>query len=383
MPPGNDPAQAKPVFPGDPLASSPETAPAPTLNDVTGPPPPAPPIPAGRTGHVPGDGPRDTSGPETPRPTVPPDLDAEPRPPSMEAQVQRMIKQAMSESGPEAAALAKQLLDSDNPELRAVGAALLSEVNALDAETLRRVAEDADLAVPLNTLGYLHDHGRVDAFRSLAGLLPGGRLSGEGLVSAIERGHINGSGIRVGLDLLHASGDPGASRELYDALANDAAQEYAVRMKATMLMRDAMAFEDYRREVNRLSAQGANTDPLWQEGISRLSTRLEGPLPVHDAAPTLTRSDIDERLAREFPMTLEDLAQHLEYVLARNDAYIQPGASMRLDERLTELRALPWTDEQQLSMGRLESAVPALQAREDPDSPPPPHLSLPPPGAGN
>ena len=109
-------------------------------------------------------------------------------------------------------------------------------------------------------------------------------------------------------------------------------------MKGALQLRDTMEFADYGDEINAMA--GAD-DALWQEGLSRLARRIEGPAVVHEGPATLTASDVDEMLAREYPMTLEDLAQKIEYVIGREDSYVQAGTAACRDEHLAALADRP------------------------------------------
>jgi hypothetical protein len=154
-------------------------------------------------------------------------------------------------------------------------------------------------------------------------------------------------------------------------------------MKALLLRRSTMDFVDFRNEVDRLRAGAAGAEEaLWKEGLDRLADRLAGPVPVQAGPPAVTPEDIDEMLAREYPMSMEDLAQHLEYAVEQPDAFIQQGTAARLAERVEALDRQPWTEDQQVSLQRLRNVRPALAARERPAAENP-SGETPPPDAAN
>jgi len=200
-------------------------------------------------------------------------------------------------------------------------------------------------------------------------------------VRLIDSGQLIASGSRAALEVLSDQVTGDEARVLFGSISEDDTHDYAVRMKATLLMREQLEFSTFRNEVKRLQGEASGEDPLWAEGITRLADRIAGPVAVHSGAPTLTANDVDEMLAREYPMTLEDLAQHLEYVTGQEDAYVAPGTSDRLREHIAELQKLPWTENQQVSLTRLETLAEQLPAFEETSSGPPPNMLEPPPGA--
>ena len=314
-------------------------------------------------------------------PAVPPGLHQPDRPPTMLAQVNRFVEESKRTAGPQAAELGAQLLTSTNPLLRVAGVAVLAENDALDEATLQYVAEDEDPAVAVNALGWLLDHGQSTASGALGELLAQRSLDSTELVRLIDSGQLIASGSRAALEVLSDQVTGDEARVLFGSISEDDTHDYAVRMKATLLMREQLEFATFRNEVKRLQGEASGEDPLWAEGITRLADRIAGPVAVHSGAPTLTANDVDEMLAREYPMTLEDLAQHLEYVTGQEDAYVAPGTSDRLREHIAELQKLPWTENQQVSLTRLETLAEQLPAFEETSSGPPPNMLEPPPGA--
>ncbi len=144
-----------------------------------------------------------------------------------------------------------------------------------------------------------------------------------------------------------------------------------------------MNFVDYRDTVNQLNNSSSADDAVWQEGIKRLAESLVGPVSALSGPATVTPDGIDEALAREYPMTLEDLAQKLENVVSSNDSYVQEGTTTRLEERLEELNNRPWTEEQQISLNRINAIIEQLKAKEEPVTEAPANFAEPPPGAGS
>ena len=256
---------------------------------------------------------------------------------------------------------------------------MLSEQGVLDAETLKQVAADASPTVPLNTLGWMLDSGEYQRSDELIGLLVGRGLETDTLMGFLAGDELNESGSRAALDLLASSLNTEEARDVFGTISEDEAYAYNVRMKATTLLRDSMEFAEYRSHVQAMDQTSSAEDALWQEGIDRLSKRLEGPTQIHEGPAILTPSDIDEMLAREYPMMLEDLALLVEYTLGQEDAYIKPGTAARLAERVEELKDRPWVSTQQISLRRLESAVELLPDAESIDTPPPANYLPPPP----
>ena len=324
---------------------------------------------------------RSQETPVTKGPLTHPPGFSEPEIPMTEtAQLLDLVRKTMADAGPQSAQVGRDLLNADDPKMRQLGAIILAEQAGLDTAILERVATDASPTVPLNTLGWILDSGGQDQADQLIGLLVGRGLQTDSLMGLLAGDELSESGSRAALDLLNASLDTAAKSDVFGTISEDDAYAYSVRMKATTLLRDTMAFEDYRNYVQTAEQNSGSQDALWQEGIERLSDSLDGPAQIHEGPAILTPSDIDEMLAREYPMILEDLAQRLEYVLSKEDAYIQPGTAERLASRVEELKNRPWASTQQISLRRLESALKLLPEAEDTNTPPPPNYLPPPPG---
>lgn len=295
----------------------------------------------------------------------PPGIDEEDPPLSLTGQISRFMKQARAESGPEAVKLGRRLLAADNPMLRAAGAAILSEFGALDEAALQAIAADPDPAVAVNVLGWLGDSGADELSRDLAEAIRDQGLTASDVIDLVLSDSLNAAGGRAALELIAEDAPPEQSAALYAYVTTNNTQAYSVRMKAAVLLADTMSFEEYRKEINSLQdSASAEEDPLWAEGITRLAHRLEGPAEVMATEPSLSPSDIEEMLAREYPMTLEDLAQQVEYVTGKDDAVVTPGTAAVLEEHLEQLDTRPWTEDQQSSLLRLHNLVDQLAAME-------------------
>jgi hypothetical protein len=295
----------------------------------------------------------------------------------MAAQINSFVEQAKLESGPEAGELGAQLLEADEAALRVAGGAVLAETGALDEEALAHMAGDEDASVPVNVLGWLMDNGYGEQAHALAGLI---RIDGRALVDLLVSDALNGAGSRAALDLASAMLSPEDAMDTYLDVAATETQDYSARMKAAMLLRDTMDFESYRDEIGNMKTASSAEDPVWQEGIARLAQSLEGPIPVHTGPATLTPSDVDQLLAREYPMSIEDLALRIEYVMGQDNAYVQPGTALRLQEHVVELEKRPWTEEQKMSLTRLNTLAEELPAFET-EGQAPGNVPEPPPGA--
>ncbi len=399
MPAGAAAPGIGPVPPGDGVTeSAPETmAPAPGARPPGAMPPGMPgssangilPLPdttfpgGGAPGTQPGvDGTADSHRPGADALPRPPDMDRPPLPISMLGQINSHVIQAQRTVGPEVGEYGQGLLDSTNAVLRMAGVAVLAANDGLSEEILGKIASDDDLSVPINAMGWLYDQGHTDAAQLLNESLGSRNLDTQTLLELVDSDGLLESGSRAVLEMLADGLSEEEARAVYESISEDATHAYSVRMKATLLLRDSATFTEFRDTVNTLKNQASADDALWQEGITRLADNLAGPVAVHENNTSLTASDVDEMLAREYPMTLEDLAQHLEYVAGHDEAFIQEGASARLAEHLAELKDRPWTEDQQVSLARIETIATQLAALERPASEAPPGVPQPPPGAG-
>jgi len=307
-------------------------------------------------------------------------MDVESPPLTPTGQILRFLKQSRSESGPQAVALGRQLLEAEDPMLRVAGAAVLSDHGALDQDTLLSIASDVEPAVAVNVIGWLNDTGESALAHNLATMIRERGIDTSDLIDLVLSETLNGAGSRAALEIINDSAPAEESAALYSLVSTNSAQEYAVRMKAAVLMADTMDFSSYRDQIAEMKENASAEEALWLEGISRLADRLEGPLAVMESAPTLSASDVDEMVAREYPMTLEDLAQRIEYVVGSEKAHIEAGTAARLREHVEAFEARPWTEEQQSSLQRLSSLAEQVAAMEL-ENAAPANLPAPPPGA--
>ena len=376
LPPGAEPSeQAGSV--SRPASGSVKPVAIPTL------PGEAEPAPVGRPSAVTEATAADPATDRPDRPPAPPEMSMPERPPSMLAQINSLVEESQRTAGPEAVQLGEQLLNSTNPVLRVAGMAVLGKNNALTDDVLKRIAQDETLAVPVNSLGWLLDSGYSDSAQGLSTLMQNRSLTTDVLTALIDSGAINSSGSRAALEMISGSLSADDARVLYSSIGQDQTHEYSVRMKATLLIRETSGFETFRNEVNLLQSQATSQDPLWQEGITRLATSIQGPTAVHDGIAAVTANDIDEMLARQYPMSLEDMAQRLEYVVKQPNAFVQQGTSAKLNEKIAELNKLPWTEDQQVSLTRIETVAALLPALEQATTTTPANLPTPPPGSGD
>ncbi len=317
----------------------------------------------------------------TERPTVPPGYNEPDIPLTETAELLDFVRKTISDTGPQATETGRSLLDSEDAKMRQLGAIILAEQDALDEETLKRIAGEEKPLVALNTLGWVFDSGDRDTAELLMNKLISGGLNTDDLMGVLAGDELSESGSRAALDILSTSLSGKDAADTFATISADTAYAYGVRMKATMLLRDTMEFDAYRSHVEMARQKSSQSnDALWNEGITRLAKQLEGPAVIHDGPAILTPGNIDEMLAREYPMILEDLAQRVEYVLKTEESYVYPGTAARLAERIKELKNRPWSSAQQISMRRLESAAAILADEENPDKEPPQNYLPPPPG---
>ena len=86
-------------------------------------------------------------------------------------------------------------------------------------------------------------------------------------------------------------------------------------------------------------------------------------------------------LAREYPKTLEDMAQQLEYITRQPNAYVLEGTTENLIQNVAELRNRPQSEDQQLCLTRIETIIEQLPELEQPLANAPANLPQPPPGS--
>lgn len=302
---------------------------------------------------------------------------------SMLAQINGFVAESKCTAGPEANALGEQLLNSTNPLLRVAGVAVLSENDGLTEDILKKIASDKDMSVAINSIGWMSDSGYADASKSINEILSKRGISKDDLLDLIAGNDLNSSGSRFALEMLGDKITEEEAVDVYGSVGADEAMAYSVRMKALLELKKKLGFVAYRDIVNELNDNSSAEDAVWKEGIKRLADSLEGPVPALSGPVVLTPDNIDEALSREYPMTLEDMAQKLENAVSSDDSFIQKGTAERLQERLEKLNDRPWDEEQQISLNRINAILESLAAKERPVTEAPPNFIEPPPGAGN
>jgi hypothetical protein len=138
-------------------------------------------------------------------------------------------------------------------------------------------------------------------------------------------------------------------------------------------------FTEYREILAGIRADTEGADPLWDEATARLVKRAEGPAQVHEAAPELHTHTIEEYLARPYPLMMEDLAILVEYVAEREDAIAATGTAEAFGDAVKELKTMPWSDQEALTLKRLEALVPRVVQKEAETSNRPTAAPAPPP----
>ena len=354
--------------------STPATSPAVPSVSVAGPGPlsgptaPASPLPGALDRPAPsgaaGEGPPDLDA-DAREPGRPP-MDAPPSgPPSLATEMHHLMRQVRDGGGPPVDEHAEAMLASDDPLMRAVGAALLSASDRLPDEALQQIAADPDTQVPLMVLGWLEDTGHSEQAFALAEMLRAQGVGAGDLAALVGSRSLDSIAARAALDLLRNDYPADDLADLLIETSIDLAQDHDVRMKAVLLLRDTMPFEDYREEVRLLSENTRGQDPLWDESLRRELNRLQGPAEVLDRPPSLSSSSVDERLAREYPAMLSDLALYVETVLEDEAGVAAAGTTDTLQAYVDAYKKRPWTDEQQFDLARLEGMLADLRKLEE------------------
>ncbi len=297
----------------------------------------------------------------------------------MRFQVQNFLRQMEDEASPAMAEHARGMLGSTSAVLRAAGAILLAKAQPLDERDLEALASHDDLSVPLTVLEWLRDSGRLAEAGDLAEKLQQKGGDDSAVVSLLENGGMRVAGGRLILDILQPALAPDKARGLYLSLARDESQDYGLRMKSAMYLRDVVPFEAYRQVLNDMTNTATQGEPLWADGLQRLAERLEGPAEVVEAPPSLLLQDVDSLLARENPTDLEDLALQVEYVISHANSRVSAGTAARLAEGLAAMKEGPLSEDDQAARARVEQMMDGVSAIEQarpapPSSGPPPVL---------
>lgn len=276
--------------------------------------------------------------------------------PSTRSQVQHLIEQMRTSGDTALAEHARRMMLSSDAVLRTVGAALLVEAQNMDNQVLTDLAQHTDVAVPLTALEWLRDAGRSQEANALAGALKP-RLAAASSVTALLISGALTLGGGEALNLLQPELSAEDARSLYLALAGDDCQEYEVRMRSAMDLRDVASFDEYRHALAVMAAEITSEAPLLAAGIRRLAERCDGPAEISDVPATLSCEDVDRSLMREHPMDLEDLALQVEDIVRHADTTVATGVTARLMEGLNALADSPLTADDQAAIHRMEQVM--------------------------
>jgi hypothetical protein len=297
----------------------------------------------------------------------------------MRFQIQSFLHQMESEAGPVMAEHARGMMCSTSAVIRAAGAILLAKAQTLDERELNALATHDDLSVPLTVLEWLRDAGRLAEADDLCGKLRQRGVDESVVTSLLKDGGMKVAGGRLILDMMQPSLAPDAAQGLYLSLANDESQDYGLRMKSALYLRDVVSFEEYRQVVNDMTNMATRGDPLWADGLQRLAERLEGPVELVDGPPSLLLEDVHSMLARENPTDLEELALEMERVVGQPNSRVGAGTTVLLAEGLMALKNKPLSDDDQAALARINQIMSRVSAIEQarpapPQARPPPVL---------
>lgn len=312
--------------------------------------------------------------PATPAPSKQTPLQAQA---SLRFQVQNFLRQMEAEASPVMAEHARGMLGSTSAVLRAAGAILLAKAQTLDERDLEVLANHDDLSVPLTALEWLRDSGRFTEVDVLGEKMQQREIDVSAVVSLLKDGGLRVAGGRLSLDMLKPVLAPDKAHGLYLSLAHDKSQDYGLRMKSAMYLRDVVPFDAYRQALNDMTNTATQGETLWADGLQRLAERLEGPAEVADAPPSLSLQDVDSLLARENPTDLEDLALEVEYVVSHANSRVSAGTAARLAEGLVAMKEDPLSEDDRAAFARVEQMMGSVSAIEQ--ARPAPPLSGPPP----
>ena len=312
--------------------------------------------------------PQETNPPSTKRPHAPAvleppvfladDDDAMP----LRTQFHQYINDMLASDEASTIDTARRLLASDDAWHRSCGAMLLIETGALQDEDMLRLAEDSDPSVLLNAIGWLRDAGQGEQAGTLLEAFDGLPQDREDLLALMKADTLLPAGQRLMLDLIGESLPTAETKsQFFEDVIGEIDLAHSVRLKSALLLRDTTEFAAYRDQINRMADQAPASE--WRESLKRLSEQLQGPVEIHTDPPAIGGDDIDERLARPYPTMLEDLALHIEGVLAAQDHFVEEDTATVLKEYVAELGNQPLDPEQQMSLKRLAALADALATK--------------------
>ena len=237
---------------------------------------------------------------------------------SPRASFDRHLRDLADAQGADPVALGRRLLSFDDPTLRALGGALLSDADALDAETAAALVRDPDPFVPLLVGERVLDRrGPAAAAPFLEGLRAR-RLSEEALRAAAGSPEGMQGGGRLAMELLLEGRDEGGREALCLETARDASLPYDVRMDAVLRMAGSLPeAEALERLGTLLEEAGDPAESLWAEALLREIERLGRNAPIEeDLAPRPDEPDapeegVDVSEAPDGSLRLEELGWFL------------------------------------------------------------------------
>lgn len=239
----------------------------------------------------------------------------------------RVWTELQAESDTALAERGAALLDSDSPEDRALGAALLFFADALDEAALARILGDDDLAVPLTLYDWIRDFGSEEASASFRDELRSLDLSEEALrkIAAESSGTFGGG--RAALDLwldLFAGGDALPADALASIVSSPNAS-YDVRSQGLLKLLEPETKAFALDAMAGLTSSGGDSD-LSAQFLEKLANLAEIADEGDDCKIWDSQAPVVFFLTQDSSaLPARDLANYLEYALRRDDPEIDPN----------------------------------------------------------
>jgi len=310
--------------------------------------------------------------------TLPPFASKDGRPATAsphDSTIQGLAHDIATASGPEAAEHARSLILAGQEGVGVVGAALLADLPewAWDEALYDAVANHTDMAVPLFALQALRDAGRDSEADNLQSRLLTRMGDGADWLALVQNHAIPGTALRALVSLSRTLPDAEQRADLMSAVAAMESADYGARMRALLELRENMPFEEFRTLVRQEAGNDATGAPdIWQMGVERLASRLEGPAEVHTGPTVLAVSDVQVMVAQEYPAMYEDLALHLEMLTGSGTALFGTGVQTALEDLVKNAASHPISDDEMRAVRRIELLVEQIVETDITNLVPPP-----------
>lgn len=231
----------------------------------------------------------------------------------------------------------KELFESEDPYKRLLAYLVKIELGSLGDDDLIKLAEE-EQPLGWNVYAYLSDFGFAEWGLELKTL-----LNEAALTENEAKTLFNDPGLLVGgqlhlFEYMRSSLDGEALEQQISTILQQGTFDYALEIKALLMMRDQLPFEEYQRWLSQLAQDyqlGLGKAKL-QSGLEAIIQRNDGPL-AYVAGPLIVNQEKVELMFNQpYKAMIDDLIAMLEHAMSSERNFIQEGTGSKIMQRIAE-----------------------------------------------